>query len=78
MKQAELRAQLQTTYDKRKNYMITNHSDVASGYTRLDAFGAILNQALLATGEKNNTNPLAYFFMMRHIPIDIRKQWYVS
>ena len=51
-----LKQNLKSSYDKRQNHMLVNHSDVTSGYTRLDAFGAILNQALLATGEKNNTN----------------------
>jgi hypothetical protein len=56
-KQKLLLKDLQTEYEKRKNHMISNHSDVSSGYTRLDAFGAILNKALIATGEKNNTSP---------------------
>lgn len=51
-----LKQNLKNAYEKRQNHMLVNHSDVASGYTRLDAFGAILNKALLATGEKNNTN----------------------
>jgi len=55
--QTLLRENLQAEYQKRNNHMISNHSDVSSGYTRLDAFGAILNKALIATGEKNNTSP---------------------
>lgn len=33
-----------------------NHSSVAYGYTRLDAFGAILNKGLAATGVTDNFN----------------------
>lgn len=33
-----------------------NHSDIAYGYSRLDAFGAILNKGLLLTGVKDNFN----------------------
>ena len=54
---ALLMKNLQAEYEKRRNHMMSNHSDVSSGYTRLDAFGAILNKALIATGEKNNTSP---------------------
>ncbi|NQY26645.1 MAG: hypothetical protein HRT92_05650 [Piscirickettsiaceae bacterium] len=48
---------LQAEYKKRNNYMTSNHSNVSSGYSRLDAFGAILNKALAATGVENNTSP---------------------
>lgn len=51
-----LKQGLQTTYEKRHAHMMHNHSDVPSGNTRLDAFGAILNQALLATGVEGNRN----------------------
>lgn len=51
-----LKQDLQATYEKRHLHMMHNHSDVASGNTRLDAFGAILNQALLATGVEGNRN----------------------
>ena len=37
-----------------KNDMLHNHSDVPPGDSRLDAFRAILNQALLATGVEWN------------------------
>ncbi len=53
----QLEQAIQSVYEKRANHMLANHSDVVSGYTRLDAFGAILNQALLATGEEHNTSP---------------------
>jgi hypothetical protein len=52
----QLKQALSQEYEKRKAYAIENHTDVAYGYARLDAFGAILNRALVATGEKNNTN----------------------
>ncbi|MFW5425934.1 MAG: di-heme-cytochrome C peroxidase [Methylophagaceae bacterium] len=57
VQQKQLKQGLQAAYEKRANHLIANNSDVVSGFTRLDAFGAILNQALLATGEANNTNP---------------------
>jgi hypothetical protein len=53
----QLKEGLKVQYEIRKAYGIENHTDVAYGYARLDAFGAILNRALVATGEKNNTNP---------------------
>lgn len=56
-KQITLRQRLETEYEKRKTYAINNHSDIHNGFTRLDAFGSILNVALVATGVKNNTNP---------------------
>jgi cytochrome c5 len=52
-----LKQSLKNELEKRKAYAKANHTDVHYGYARLDAFGAILNQALLATGEQNNTNP---------------------
>jgi hypothetical protein len=56
-KKIQLKESLKKEYNKRMAYAAANHTDVAYGYTRLDAFGSILNQALIATGEKNNTNP---------------------
>ena len=53
----KLKQSLSKEYQKRMAYLAANHTDVAYGYARLDAFGSILNQALIATGEKNNTNP---------------------
>jgi hypothetical protein len=53
----KLKQSLKKEVEKRIAYGVANHTDVAYGYARLDAFGAILNQALIATGEKNNTNP---------------------
>ncbi|MEQ1599506.1 MAG: di-heme-cytochrome C peroxidase [Methylotenera sp.] len=53
----KLKQLLNKEYQKRVAYAVANHTDVPYGYARLDAFGAILNQALIATGEKNNTNP---------------------
>lgn len=53
----KLKQSLKKEVEKRLAYAAANHTDVAYGYTRLDAFGSILNQALMATGEKNNTNP---------------------
>jgi cytochrome c5 len=51
-----LKQDLKANYEKRHAHMLRNHSDVPSGYTRLDAFGAILNKALLATGVEGNRN----------------------
>jgi processive rubber oxygenase RoxA-like protein len=53
--QDKLRKDLSSQYEKRKKYKELNHTDLAYGYSRLDAFGAILNQALTATGVDNNT-----------------------
>lgn len=54
--QTALEQKLQKEYEKRERYGQHNHTDLAYGFTRLDAFGAILNKALVATGEENNTN----------------------
>lgn len=51
-----LKQNLKTIYEKRHAYMLHHYSDVTSGFTRLDAFGAILNQALLVTEVKGNRN----------------------
>lgn len=51
-----LKQDLQKLYEKRHTHMAHNHADVPSGYARLDAFGAILNQALLATEVEGNRN----------------------
>ncbi len=56
-KKEKLKQSLKREYAKRMAYLEANRTDVQYGYARLDAFGAILNQALIATGEKNNTNP---------------------
>jgi len=56
-KQAALKQALTKEYEKRLAYSIENQTDSVYGYARLDAFGAILNRALSATGVKNNTNP---------------------
>ncbi|MBL1321199.1 MAG: hypothetical protein COA63_009095 [Methylophaga sp.] len=52
----QLKQDIHMVYEKRANHMAANHSDIVSGFSRLDAFGAILNQALIATGVENNTN----------------------
>lgn len=52
-----LKQSLKKSYEMHKAYALANHTNVPYGYARLDAFGAILNRALTATGEKNNTNP---------------------
>ena len=48
---------LKHVYTQRHRHMMRNHSETMSGYARLDAFGAILNQALAATGVEDNRNP---------------------
>jgi hypothetical protein len=55
--QQALQQQLLTEYEKRSQYATQNHTESVYGFTRLDAFGAILNRALLATGVDNNSNP---------------------
>ena len=52
----ELKERFIKTYNTRKENNRRNNTDVAYGYTRLDAFGAILNKGLLLTGEKDNFN----------------------
>lgn len=54
---ADLKQQLTEQYDKRMHYIKANYTHVDYGYTRIDAFGAILNKALTATGIADNSNP---------------------
>ncbi len=58
---------LKTEYKKRARYDIYNHSDIAFGYSRTTAFDVILNTALVATGEENNTYPLTGFTSFPYI-----------
>ena len=53
----ELKDSLQLVLAKQKDYNRRNHSKVEYGYSRLDAFGAILNKGLNLTGIKDNFNP---------------------
>lgn len=53
----ELKLRLEQEYERLKKYNYYNHTEVAYGYSRLDAFGAILNKGLYLTGVKNNFNP---------------------
>ena len=55
-KRDNLKLRLQEQYDIRKDYNNRNHSDLTYGYSRLDAFGGILNQGLYLTGVKDNIN----------------------
>jgi len=52
----DLKAALETQFKKRMTYATINHSNTPYGFTRLDAFGAILNKALSATAVPNNFN----------------------
>jgi len=54
--QDDLKKSLRAELENRKAYSSRNHTDVPYGFTRLDAFGSILNTALAATGEKDNMN----------------------
>ena len=56
-KLAELKQRLQQVLVKQKDYNRRNHTEVEYGYSRLDAFGAILNKGLNLTGVKDNFNP---------------------
>jgi len=56
-KREELKQRLEKELNKQKDYNYRNHTDVAYGYSRLDAFGAILNTGLFLTGVKDNFNP---------------------
>jgi len=53
----EIEQKLKSNYEKRKDENYRNHSDVPYGYSRLDAFGGILNKGLFLTGVKDNFNP---------------------
>jgi hypothetical protein len=55
-KRNDLKQRLQEQYDIRKAYNHRNHSDITYGYSRLDAFGGILNQGLYLTGVEDNIN----------------------
>lgn len=52
----QLEAKLIDAYKVRKASDDVNHTTLEYGYGRLDAFGAILNKALVATGAENNMN----------------------
>lgn len=52
----KLKQEFQDYLAVRKENNRRNHSDVPYGYSRLDAFGAILNKGLLLTGVKDNFN----------------------
>ena len=56
-KRTLLKARLGQQYSALKDYNRRNHTNVAYGYSRLDAFGAILNKGLLLAGGENNFNP---------------------
>jgi hypothetical protein len=53
----QLRNRLKTEYTWLKDYNFRNKTDVDYGYSRLDAFGAILNKGLFLTRVRNNFNP---------------------
>ena len=55
--QEKLLTKLKEQYALRKDYNRRNHTYVPYGYTRLDAFGAILNKGLHLTGVPENFNP---------------------
>jgi len=51
-----LKAALETQFEKRMNYATVNHTETPYGFSRLDAFGAILNKTLSATQVPDNFN----------------------
>lgn len=51
-----LKDRLSKLYVKRKDYNRRNYSAVPYGFSRLDAFGAILNKGLYLSGVKDNFN----------------------
>ncbi len=57
IKKIKLKEEFDKSYSARKENNRMNHTDVAYGYSRLDAFGSILNKALSLTGVKDNFNP---------------------
>ncbi len=52
-----LRNRVEQERNTLKDYNRRNHTEVAYGYSRLDAFGAILNKGLALTGVPENFNP---------------------
>lgn len=55
-KKNSLKQELIFEAEKRKKLNLQNHADVAYGFSRLDAFGNILNKGLLLTEVDNNFN----------------------
>ena len=54
----QLDEEFQNYYSRRIDYNRRNYTDAPPyGYSRVDAFGAILNKGLLLTGVKDNFNP---------------------
>lgn len=53
----KLKEEFNKTLADRKENNRRNHTEIQYGYSRLDAFGAILNKALSYTGVKDNFNP---------------------
>ena len=53
---SELKSEFKQTLDERSLHNVRNHSNQMYGYSRLDAFGNILNKGLLLTGVKDNFN----------------------
>ena len=51
-----LRTRLQKQLTHREDYGRRHHTEVAYGFSRLDAFGSILNKGLYLSGEKDNFN----------------------
>jgi hypothetical protein len=52
-----LKSKLEKEYATLRDYNQLNHTEVEFGFSRLDAFGAILNKGLNLTGVENNYNP---------------------
>ena len=55
-KQVQLRTRLENQLRLRKDYGRRHHTNVPYGFSRLDAFGSILNKGLYLSGEKDNFN----------------------
>ena len=55
--QDDAKVLLQAALDERRAYNARNATELRYGYGRLDAFGAILNKGLAATGVRGNHNP---------------------
>ena len=56
-KRKEIKKLLNINYEKIMVYNRRNYTDVAYGYSRVDAVGRILNKGLFLTGLPNNFNP---------------------
>lgn len=76
-KRTLLKDELRLTAASQKKYLTMNHSAVPYGFARMDAFGRIFNNALVAVGSKDRVvpdAPVSYPFLWDTVKSD-RVQW---